>query len=47
MDEEKIIIKALLELNKQGQLCPDTIKELEDITKPEVKRQNYSGYHGW
>lgn len=31
--EIKILAKAILEQQKQGQLCPDTIKELEKLAE--------------
>ena len=31
MNSKKIIVEAILEKEKHGQLCPDTIKNLKDI----------------
>lgn len=33
MEEIKILAEAILEQQKHGQLCPETIKKLEELVK--------------
>jgi len=33
MDKTKILAMAILERERQGQLCPDTIKQLEEVAR--------------